>query len=229
MVAKVNAASVPRSERILGRADCLATDVIGDVVRIRAAKVGNRFQVEKVDVSTPGSPPAVAVVRKKYTATDCIIHLHGPLRNIYTGLTPGRAYLVGTDGRPAKAGDANYPVSGSDYFQQIGVATSDDELLVIFLSASFGGAPVAAARFFRQLLIPTVNPLVFNTALLFKHGGIDTEIIHVNGHAQVDGVFGAGDYQASESGGLGTGYDTITFHYTQRSYYVHRIDYTPDI
>jgi len=229
VVTKVNAASVPRSERILGRADCLVTDVVGDVVRIRAAKVSNRFQVEKVDISTPGSPPAVAVIRKKYTATDCIIHFHGPLRNTYTGLTPGRIYLVGTDGRPAKAGDANYPVSGSDYFQQIGVATSDDELLVIFLSASFGGAPVAAARFFRQLLIPTANPLIFNTALPFNHGGIDTEVVHVNGHAQVDGAFGIGDYLASESGGPGAGYDTITFHYTQKAYFVRRIDYTPDI
>jgi hypothetical protein len=229
VVAKVNAASVPRSERILGRADCLATDIVGDIVRIRAAKIGNRFQVEKVDISNPASPPAVAIIKKKYTATDCIIHFHGPIRSTYTGLTPGRAYLVGSDSRPAKAGDVNYPTGGVDVFQQVGVATSSDELLVSFLEAVFGGAPGGSARFFQRQLVSTGNPSVFTTPLPFKHGGIDTEVVSANGHRQVEGVVGVGDYRASESGGIGTGYDTITFNYVPKAYYVIRIDYTPDV
>lgn len=207
----------------------MASDALGDCVRIRAAKTGNRFEVEKVDIGTPGSPPAVAIVVKKYTATDCIIQFHGPMRSIYTGLTPGVPYLVGTDGRLAKIGDANYPVGGSDYFQQMGVATSDDELLILPLEAAFGGPPVGSVRFFQQALIPTGNPSIFNTALPFKHGGVDTEKVSANGHAQTEGVFGAGDYQASESGGVGTGYDTITFHYVPKAYYKFLIDYTPDV
>jgi hypothetical protein len=229
-VHKVNAASVPRSERILGRADCLATDALGDVVRIRAAKVANRFQVEKVDISTVGSPPAVAVVVRKYTATDCIVQFHGPLRAIYGALTPGRAYLVGTDSTPATVGDANYPVAGSDYFQQMGVSTSTDELLILFLDATFGGV-AAGVRFFQQALIPTGNPSVFTTALPFKHGGIDTEAVHYNGHRQFEGVSGVGDYSASESGGVGTGYDTVTFHSVPNTSHtnIFLIDYTPDV
>jgi len=225
--AKVNAASVPRSERILGRANCLAADAVGDVVRIRAAKTGNRFEVEKVDISTVGSPPGVAVVVKKYTPTDCIVHFHGPLKNVYTGLTPGRAYLVGSDSRPALPGDANYPAGGSDYFQQMGVSTSDDELLVSFLDAVFGGPGGAGSRFFQQVPTPTLDPKVFTMPIPFKHGGVDTEVLKYNGQILLSGS--GNDYVASESGGVGTGYDTITLEFTPRPGSNWLIDYTPDV
>jgi len=223
--AKVNAASVPRSERILGRATCLATDAVGDCVRIRAAKVGNVFQVEKVDISTPGSPPAVAVVLKKDSPTNAIVHFHGPLRGVYTGLSPGIIYLVGVDGRPAKSGDANYPVAGADYFQQIGVATSGDELLVIPLDVAFGGPPVGGIRFFQRVLVPTGNPSVFTAPTNFQHGGVDTEAVHYNGQRLFEGA--GNDYIASESGGVGTGYDTITLLFVPRAGSNFLIDYTP--
>jgi len=226
VVAKVNAASVPRSERIFGRANCLATDVVGSCVRIRAAKTGNRFEVEKVDVGTPGSPPAVAIVVKKYAATDCIVQFHGPMRGIYTGLLPGVVYLVGTDGALAKIGDANYPVAGSDYFQIMGVATSDDELLIHPLAASFGGL-FSGTRFFQQPLTPTGDPKVFTTALNFSHGSVDTEIVYYNGQRLLEGS--GNDYVASESGGVGTGYDTITLEFMPRPASNWLIDYTPDV
>lgn len=227
MPAKVNAASVPRSERILGRANCLATDVVGDVVRIRAAKTGNRFEVEKVDISVVGSPPGVAVVVKKYAATDCIIQFHGPMKGVYAGLTPGRAYLIGTDSTPALPGDANYPAGGSDYFQQMGVSTSDNELLVSFLDASFGGPGGGGVRFFQQALTPTGDPKIFTVPISFKHGGVDTEIVSYNGQRLIEGS--GNDYVASESGGAGTGYDTITLEFTPRAGSNWRIDYTPDV
>lgn len=227
MVAKVNAASVPRSERILGRADCLATDVVGAAVRIRAAKVGTRFQVEKVDISTIGHPPGVAIIVKKYTATDCIVQFHGPLRGIYAGLTPGVVYLIGTDAQPAAIGDANYPVGGSDYFQQMGVATSSDELLVGFLDASFGGLSGGSFRFFQRSLTATGDPKVFTVAMPFRHGGVDTEVVKYNGQILLEGS--GNDYVASESGGIGTGYDTITFEFVPRLASNFLIDYTPDV
>lgn len=227
MVAKVNAASVPRSERIFGRANCLATDAIGDCVRIRAAKTGNRFEVEKVDIGISGSPPAVAVVVKKYTATDCMVQFHGPLRGVYTGLTPGIPYLVGIDAKPARIGDVNYPVSGSDYFQQMGVTTSDDEVLVNFLDAVFGAASGGSVRFFQQPLLPTVNPRVFAALMSFIHGGVQAEAVYYNGQRLLEGV--GNDYVASESSGLGTGYDTITLEFTPRAGSNWMIDYTPDV
>jgi hypothetical protein len=153
------------------------------------------------------------------------------MMGIYAGLSPGVAYLVGTDARLAKIGDANYPVAGSDYFQQMGVATSTDEVLIHPLEAAFGGSPVGAVRFFQQPLIPTANPSIFTTALPFKHGGVDTEAVHYNGHRQIEGAFGVGDYSASESGGPGTGYDTVTFHSVPNTSHtnIFLIDYTPDV
>lgn len=225
MVAKVNAASVPRSERILGRATCLATDIVGDCVRIRSTKVGNVFQVEKVDISTPGSPPAVAVIRKKYSSTNSVVHFHGPLRSVYVGLSPGVVYFVGTDGQPAKPGDSNYPVAGSDYFQQMGVATSVDELLFIPLDAAFGGPPVGGIRFYSRVPTPTANPSVFTTPINFRHGGVDTEVFQYNGQRLLEGA--GNDYVASESGGVGTGHDTITLFFVPRVGSNYLMDYTP--
>lgn len=221
---KVNAASVPRSERILGRATCLAGDLVGDCVRIRASKTGNRFEVEKVDISTPGSPPSVGLIVKQYSLSDCIVQFHGPMRSIYTGLQPGTSYLVGTDARLSKLGDANYP-SGSDFFQVMGTATSDNEILIHPFTPVFGG--LSSARFFQQTLLPTANPEIFTTALKFKHGSVDTEVVYYNGQRLLEGT--GNDYVAVESGGVGTGYDTIVLEFTPRPLSNWSIDYTPDV
>lgn len=227
MVAKVNAASVPRSERILGRANCLATDEVEDCVRIRAPKSGGRFEVEKVDISVSGSLPMVAIVIKKYAATDCIIQFHGPMRGIYTGLAPNEVYLVGTDARLAKEGDANYPAIGSDFFQTVGVATSDDEFLIRpSLDVSFGRS-IASSRVYQQVLVPTVDPKVFTTSIKFIRNGVDDEVVSYNGQRLVEGV--GEHYVASESGGIGTGYDTITLSFTPRALSKWYIDFTPDV
>ena len=128
---KANSASVPRSERILGRSDCLTTDAVGDIVRITGAKVGNRFQVARIDISLAADPPAAGIIIKKPVAggTDCVVQFDGPMRGTYTSLTPHAAYVVGTDGRLAKTGDANFPAA-TDPLQQVGEATSTDELLI---------------------------------------------------------------------------------------------------
>lgn len=227
MVAKVNAASIPRSERILGRATCLATDIAGDCVYITAAKVGNAFQVTKADVTDPSKMPAVGLILKKWTATTGVVHFHGPLRGVFTGLTPGARYVVGTDGRPATVGDANYPVAGgTTLFQQIGVATSSDELLVHPLEAALG-APGSGGRYFRQALAPTGDPKIFNTSLPFVHNGYVDEVVFYNGQALLEGS--GNDYVASESGGVGTGYDTITLEFTPRAGSNFWIDFNPDV
>lgn len=208
----------------------MATDVVGDIVRIRATKVGNVFQVEKVDVSTSGSLPAVAIVRKKDSPTNAIVHFHGPLRGIYASLSPGSIYLVGTDARPAKVGDANYPVVGSDYFQQIGVATSSDELLVIPLGVSFGGGgPAGAVRFFNQAFneVPDGVRTSFTTAMPFRHGGVDSESVHYGGQRLLHGA--GNDYLAAESGGGGTGFDTIVMSVPPKSWSNFLVDFVPDV
>lgn len=147
---KANPASIHRSEQILGRADCLTTDAVGDIVRITGAKVGNRFQVAKVDISVAGDPPASAIIIKKPVpaGTDCVVQFDGPMRGTYTGLIPHSVYVVGTDGRLARTGDANFP-GATDPVQQVGEATSSDELLISFqesVIAGLGGTTLVAGE-----------------------------------------------------------------------------------
>lgn len=157
--------------------------------------------------------PASGVIIKKLSPTVCFVQFHGTVPfTVYAGLTPGRVYVVGTDGKPATFGDANYPPTGGAHaFQQIGVATSDDELLVHPLSSAEGQpAPPGGSRFFQQAVTGAIDGLnvTFVTALKFVASGPSRETLHYNG-VQLEA--GAGnDYTVSESGGPGTGYDTIT-------------------
>lgn len=71
--------------------------------------------------------------------------------------------------------------------------------------ASGGGA---GTRTYNEVLTGTVNSIntVFTTAVDFTPG---SQAVYFNGVRQVPGV--GNDYTISESGGIGTGYDTITF------------------
>jgi len=129
VVAKVNAASVPRSERILGRANCLATDSVMDCVRITGSKVSNRFQVTKVDPTNPGEDQAIGIIIKKYDPTTCVVQFHGPMRGVYTGLAPGKRYWIDTNARLTTA-IGTPAIGGVFYLQMMGVATDDEEILV---------------------------------------------------------------------------------------------------
>jgi len=129
VVAKINAASVPRSERILGRANCLASDLVGDCVRITGPKVSNRYQVTKVDPTSSGEDQAVGVITRKYDPTTCVVQFHGPMSGVYTGLTPGKRYWIDSTARLTLA-VATPAIGGVYYLQMMGVATDGDEILV---------------------------------------------------------------------------------------------------
>lgn len=174
--------------------------------------------------------PASGVIIKKLSPTVCFVQFHGTVPfTVYSGLTPGRVYVVGTNGMPATYGDANYPPTGGAHaFQQIGVATSDDELLVHPLSSTEAQpAPPGGSRLFQQSVTGVqdgVN-LVFTTALKFLASGPSRESFFVNGVLQLQGS--GNDYTVSESGGPGTGYDTITMAYPPLSYDRLCVDFVP--
>jgi len=226
MTAKVNAASIPRAQKILGKANCLAGDLVGDCVRITGPKVANRYQVARVDITVPGSPPAVGVIVRKDSPTLCVVQFHGPMVGIYTGLVAGVAYLVGTDGRLAKVGDLTYP-SGSVFFQQMAVATSSNELLVSPQDVAFGGPDGSAVRRYREPVLGTKNSvnLIFTVGAKFVHVGYERESVYLNGVLLDEGA--GNDYVAEESGGIGTGYDTIHMQFPPRSTDKLVIDYVP--
>jgi hypothetical protein len=184
----------------LGRANCLASDAAGDIVRITAAKTANLFNVTRIDISVSGDPPAVGLIVKKYTTTTCLVQFHGPYRGVLSGLVPGTAYSVGTDGRVASVGDLNYPGS-TQVNQQIGVATSSDELLVHPLR-------VRTQRYFGEALQGVQNGLntEFSTSVAYVVG---TEVVYRNGVRQQEGV--GCDYERKESVPASGNFDRIDF------------------
>jgi hypothetical protein len=217
-------AVVPRRRENFALGACLATDNVGDLVYVRGLFTGTRYRVERADPSDSLKMPAVAVIVSKQTPTACTIMFYG-MTSLYSGLTPGEAYVVGTDGRPAKLGDPNYP--GSGYIvQQIGVATDDDEMLIRPMDAA-GDSGSVGNRYYQQLLISTIDPKIFTTVLPFKHGGVETEVILYNGQRLRSG--GGHDYVVSASGGYGLRYDTITLEFDPRPNSNWFIDYVPDL
>jgi hypothetical protein len=200
-------------------------------VKVTLPRSGNLWKVAGVTSATITSlVPAIGVIIKKLSPTVCFVQFHGTAPfTVYSGLTPGRIYVVGTDGQPATQGDANYPVSGGpDAFQQIGVATSNDELFIQPLD-SFEGqpSPPGGSRLFQQTLSGPQDGLnlVFTTALKFIASGPARESFFVNGVLQLQGA--GNDYVVSESGGPGTGYDTITMAYPPLSFDRLSVDFAP--
>ena len=87
--------------------------------------------------------------------------------------------------------------------------------VVEMLGTGGGGGAIGWDRTGIELLA-TGNPRVFTTPEKFVHvpGGLSIEIFHQGGGRRLQlsttGNPSDGDYTLSESGGLGTGYDTIT-------------------
>jgi hypothetical protein len=94
----------------------------------------------------------------------------------------------------------------------------------VYTGEGAGSAGVAGDRVFAEIPGGTVNGAntVFTTSGFFVNG---SEAVFYNGVRQRSGV--GCDYEISESGGVGTGYDTITFAVAPRSGDNLIVDYTP--
>lgn len=190
-----NVLSIPRALRLFQRkrvnANCIAGDLVGDCVYITGAKVGQLYQVRKVDPSTPSMMPAVGVILSKSNPTTCIVQLFGEIGGLYTGLAPKSVLYVASNGRPG--------TTPGTLVQVIGSALSTDVVLiwpdprVERPSAALVGAINGANTVF------TTPEKLVKSSLRVLMNGVQLEE-------------GAGnDYTVTESGGPGTGFDTITF------------------
>lgn len=117
----LNAATVPRAEKIIIKANCAVGDAVGDCVVITGAAVGALYQVTRTDPTVDGAKGAFGIVLSKPSSTLCYVQTHGPLRDIYAGLTPNQPVYVGTDGRLTQVVPAP-AVSGVLYVQKMGKA-----------------------------------------------------------------------------------------------------------
>lgn len=108
-------------------ADCPSGAAVGDAVYITGAKVGGVAQVATVDITSVSTMPAVGVITAKPTSTECTVQYGGEVA-IYSGLTPGKVYMIDQNGEPT----ATLPSVGSDhYVQRLGIATSSDSMLLL--------------------------------------------------------------------------------------------------
>jgi len=104
---------------------CLAGDAVGDLMYVSGAALA----VTKADVTNFVKLPAVGCIVSKPSATSCIVQTSGLVSGVYSGLTPGKLYVVGTNSRPTLT--LPTPGVGSSLFLQgIGIAIDTNLLLM---------------------------------------------------------------------------------------------------
>lgn len=197
------------------KAFCFSTDAIGDCVYIMGDKVGEHYQVTKVDIdsATFDETVSIGIIETKTTSTECFVHLLTELSGVYSGLTPGSLLYVGLDSKPTET-KPSAPTVGTRTVQAIGYAISSTVLYVNpgdpeVLTPS-GSGDLSLNDFRRNIvLLGTKNGvnLVFTTPEIFLRSPF-TEVVSRNGLIQEEGA--SNDYVVSEGGGVGTGYNTIT-------------------
>ena len=120
----LNTLSIPRALATFPRkwlkANCLATDSVGDCVYVTGDTVGGFYQVAKADPRDQLKMPSIGIITIKKSATECRVQFIGEVANVYTGLIPRSTLFVGLTGRltnivpiPASGGYAFVQAMGS--------------------------------------------------------------------------------------------------------------------
>ncbi len=110
------------------RVSCMLTDQLGDAVYIRG-NMNGFYKVARVDVANYLKTPAIGIIVRKWGFTNALVQRMGEIEDLYTGLTAGRTYFVGGDGKPNLLPPAPAP-GGRAYVQEIGVALDATVLMV---------------------------------------------------------------------------------------------------
>jgi hypothetical protein len=108
---------------------CFATDAIGDAVYIMGNKVGDRYQVTKVDIDDPAKWKSIGIIVYKSSASECVVQCGGLVYGVYTGLTPDAWLFVDTNSRLIEGPPAR-PTAGLRATQNMGVVLSTTDLLL---------------------------------------------------------------------------------------------------
>ena len=200
----VNAATIPRSEKVLRRAQCPPSIALGDCVSIVGPKVGRLLDVALADPSAVPFLPAVGVVTRKYTATLCRVQLAGPMRDTYTGLTEGRSYYLSAAGRLTLT-PPTFPLAA----QLLGVALDPVEFLIHWQGEAGGGTVAASAHTLDDKRLPASATFGDGDAALgsaISHTPLNDGyvFVSVNGHrvSVADGLVSPGACYFSGNGGV---------------------------
>lgn len=119
----VNLPSSPISEEA---ANCLSSDLVGDLVYITGPSIEGLLQVSRVDISDSTKVPSVGIIVSKASPTICRVLRSGVFS---TGsLVSGKLYFAGVDGRPTEIRPVATP--SKVFVQVVGVALDASSLLV---------------------------------------------------------------------------------------------------
>ncbi len=201
-----NVLSIPRALRIFARATvpaiCDPSDAIGNCVYISGDSVGNTYSVCTADPTSPDKMPAVGVIWKKSSTTRCSVRLFGELKGVYTGFTPGLPLYVGLDSKLTHTPPTN--PGGPIYVQQVGWAIASN---MPFLWAGSNGGGGLESVYQRPLTgVRDGSNTSYTTPEKFLP---ETIRVYRNGVRQQRGT--GLDFTLLESGGPGSGYDTVVF------------------
>lgn len=100
------------------RCNCQPGNLVGDLVRVYGPRVSSLYRVDRADPTSYATMPMWGALTEKESPTVCKVQGSGIVEDLWTGLTPGRTYFVGLDGRPS----AVPPIGSGVFVQRIGVA-----------------------------------------------------------------------------------------------------------
>lgn len=127
-----------RTDSTTFKAYCLVSDNVGDAVCIRGDRIGQIYQVTKVNIDDPNSirSCAVGVIRSKVPATNppevnilCTVQFGGELPLPDAGFDSGKLIFVGLDSRLTTT-PPPLPDTGTRILQQVGTALANDVALL---------------------------------------------------------------------------------------------------
>jgi len=111
------------------KAACDTSDSVGDAAYTSGDTLGGLPQVRKVDVDDSAKRPGVGVIIRKLTSTTCIVQIGGIVRNVFSGLTPGKHLFISTSGQIEQAPPA-VPTVGTRVVQAVGYALASDIVVI---------------------------------------------------------------------------------------------------
>lgn len=112
-------------------ANCQATDATGHAVYITGDKVGDYYQVTRVDPDDADVSKAIAVgiINAKSASDVCTVQTAGPITGLLSGLTPGAALFANLDAT-LREGPPSRPPTGSRVWQNVATATASNVFVV---------------------------------------------------------------------------------------------------
>lgn len=104
---------------------CVNTDAVGDLVYIS----GSGKIIAKADPTNNAKMPSIGCIISKSSSTVCSVQTSDLVSGVYTGLTPGKMYFVGTNSKPTAIRPTPTP-GNSLLVQPIGFAIDTNMLLL---------------------------------------------------------------------------------------------------